>query len=241
MNLKNIVHKLTILFVVIVVTSCNSNAQIKSEVNYWKGKQLVLPTDKQIFNNRDKTSPISKKIKIMSVINGGCGPCVEELQEWKKFMKGIDTTYVGFVFLVNSVDQIRDFKVKDSLSINLNYPYYYDKLNKITEKNKFSENKLYQTFLLDEKNTVVLLGKPNTSEMYELYRSQIYKMEKKAIKGTTVSRNAGVSTTNVPGNYTFKDEKGNVLDQKKAEEMMNSHKYMPSINDRDQIITLKLR
>ncbi|MBA0884901.1 hypothetical protein [Flavobacterium undicola] len=241
MNLKNIEFNFKAITLFLLLTGCQSNSQIKNDIDQWKGKYVVLPNENQIFNNKTaKTNPLSKKVKIITLVNGDCGPCVEELQEWKLFMKGIDTAYVGFVFLVNTSD-IRNFKKNDSLIIKLKYPYYYDKLNKISKKNNFSQNKLHQTFLLDSNENVVLIGKPNTGKMYELYRSQIYKMQKNAVKGTIVTQNANSSTTNVIGNYIFKNEQGKVLTKEKADEMINSRKYMPSINDRDKVITLKAR
>ncbi len=161
------------IFVFALSLSCKSDDNVKSDaVNHWFGKQIILPNDSLIFNTRkNKSKPHLKKLKILTLIKGGCGPCVEELKEWKIFMKKVDTSQVGFIFLVHSVDLIEDFMSKASLLIN--YPYYYDVGHKVISKNEFSDNKLFQTFLLDENSKVILIGKPKAKEMTDLYINQI--------------------------------------------------------------------
>ncbi|WP_037315965.1 hypothetical protein [Salegentibacter sp. Hel_I_6] len=171
--------KLFILFLSGFLTFCNSKERPATEmVNNWKAKRLELPLDSIIFNAQGVlTKPHEKDLKILSLINGGCGSCIEDLAKWKTFMGNIDTSKVGFIFLVYSEDGTvskQEFKNKDSLYINLKYPYYDDLSYTLFLKNNFPSKKLFQTFLINQENEVQVIGNPlMSSEISNLYKTAI--------------------------------------------------------------------
>lgn len=186
MNSKsNYIKPLLIFFVFITnlaILVGNQSCKNKEydNVSKWYGKLMVLPDERAMFNaSYNGLKPHEKKIKILSFINGGCGPCVEELKEWKSFMALVDTSDVGFLFLIHSTDIIEDFQAKDSLYINLEYPYYNDNDQRIFKSNNLPENKYLHSFLLDENGKVVLIGNPSNDKMKNLYLKYINKLSAK--------------------------------------------------------------
>lgn len=174
--MKHSILIITILFG--LITSCNkSNKKTESLVNKWLGKQLTLPSDSLIRNYDIKfSSPLTKKIKILTLIDGDCSICYNELEDWKKFMKKIDTSEVGAVFTIYSYDGLSEF---NQAQINFPYPYFQDNGEKILNINEVSQDKFYKTFLLDEDNKVILVGNPNIHEkISELYLAEIKKRTK---------------------------------------------------------------
>lgn len=171
--------KLFIFFLTSLFTFYNSNnKQATKLVNNWKSKRIELPLDSIIFNDQNVVNkPHEKDFKILSLINGGCGSCIEDLTRWKSFMRNIDTSMVGFIFLVYSEDGIiskQEFKNKDSLYIKLNYPYYDDLNYELFSKNNFPKKRIFQTFLLNKKNEVQIIGNPLiSSEISTLYKNTI--------------------------------------------------------------------
>jgi len=166
-----------LFFLVCCKESGRGNAD-KKTVAKWTNRSLNLPlNDSLIFNNSSNQIPHKKDIKILTLINGGCGTCVDELSDWKLFINKIDTSSVGVIFLVESFDgtiSLDDFKNTDSAYVRLNYPYYNDIDLSIFSKYDFPHEKKYQTFLLNQKNEVVLIGNPIFSEaMEDLYLKKI--------------------------------------------------------------------
>lgn len=223
--------------------SCRSKPQIKAVVEEWQGKELILPTS-NLMKNAEKFhfNPLSKKLKILTLINASCGKCVEELVDWKKFMAQTDTSRVGFIFLCYSIDEFIGFDRMDSTTIKLSYPYFQDRDRKLIVENSFSKNILYHTFLLDEVNKVILVGNP-------IYHEQIRNLYLKEIQErlNTIDTGNGVRFINEPGRIRiqteekiiFKDEKGNILSKKEMKEKAGSGKYMLDHNSKTNVITLR--
>ena len=156
--------------------SCNENKEITKQVDYWKGRKIELPS-LNLARELENENPLKKEIKVLTIIDGGCGICIEELKQWKIFMNKIDLRKVGFIYLCSSGDDLQYFKKIYKDSIKINYPYFEDIGRKIFKKNKFSSNKLFQTFLLDSNDKVVLIGNPNESEkMNKIYLREIEKL-----------------------------------------------------------------
>ncbi len=169
-------------FLVFWIMSCKKNRG-EQLLDEWIGKQIVLPEKGLIQNKGYKYIPNGKAIKVMIIINGDCSVCIEELKWWKKFMRKIDTSRVGFIFSIQSYDNLTAFKAMDSLEINLNYPYYHDKEKEYTIKNGFPEEKLYQTFLLNNNNEIVIVGNPKMSKgLSNLYLKKINELINKNSK-----------------------------------------------------------
>ncbi|AUP78669.1 redoxin domain-containing protein [Flavivirga eckloniae] len=172
---KNIYYILIVLL--FINLSCVKNKEINSEVNNWVGKQLTLPKDSLIRNYiKKKTNPLKKKIKILTVINGDCSICYDELKAWKSYIKETDTSQVGFVFIIYTFNKLMEFNDMNNSTLKFQYPYFQDDGEKIVKENNFPDNRLLKTFLLDSENKVILIGNPTIHKsINDLYKKEIKK------------------------------------------------------------------
>ncbi len=175
-KIKLVVFLLPIYFLISCAEKKNNEDLVKS----WIGKEMVLPTFKSMERKTSSdVNPILKKVKIVTFIDGSCSICIKSLKEWQLIMKEEQFKELGYIFIISSYDHMVTFKKLNSNFIKLEYPYYYDAGDRLFLKNKIPDEQLFQTFLLDENNKVVLMGNPNTHEkIYSLYINEITKMLK---------------------------------------------------------------
>jgi len=143
---QQIINKITVL--IILFTSCSQNNQ--NEKVDWLGRVLVLP---EVTSNQNK---------IVVRFEGDCPACVRSIDEWKKFVESIKikNEELKFVFYIESV-RIETFNViKEKL-------YFIDYVINDYQATFFRKNLLKypfniedQTFLLNEKNQILLIGNP---------------------------------------------------------------------------------
>jgi len=171
------------LVLFVLCNSCRNpkENQIRDEVNFWVGKKVLLPKQSDLIKplNGEQVSPLNKRIKVLTLVNASCGTCIEEFNKWKGFMDTWDTTSVGYIFLLYSDDNLMTFKKINSDFLKFQYPLFNDQDKKIIKANKFSDKKMFQTFLLNEADEIVIIGSPilNTS-IADLYQYKISEMIK---------------------------------------------------------------
>lgn len=171
-----------IVFTVLTVTACNftnpNAAEVKKMVLSWQGRKIIFPTEPQSkIMGRDTiyTDFISKKYKVFTYIDTtGCTACNLGLQDWKQIIRETDslTNNVAFLFYA----YVKDYEeLENNVRINnFNYPIFYDNKGECNKLNHLPNHVSYQTFLLDENNKVLLLGKPKpNSEIWKLYKKII--------------------------------------------------------------------
>lgn len=242
-----------ILFLVMQI-SCKSKVKIndtdKTMLERWEGKTVYLPWNVMKHNFSIAEAGVhniaQKELKILSLVNTSCPVCIEELKSWNTFIQGIDTMRVGFVFLLYSSDQFLSLDEK-LLKKTLIYPYFKDVNGNVFKENKFPLDKKYQTFLLNTKNQIVLLGSPNgNATMFNLYRDYIDKYFSKrnisgVVKGAITVQEENYIKTRFITKPKYFLENGSVVEEKKAKEMISSLKYIPQINELTGEIILKKR
>lgn len=165
------------IFYCLIFCSCSNNKPSEKQniyqiVKKWQGKELFLPKNKQISNNN--ITPNAPKLKIVSYIDGTCGVCVSDLRKWKTIIEDFESyKNIEFVFYVNALDF-------DAFSkfVNKDEPYpiplVNDSNNVFFERNALEKIKQFQTFLLDEKDEVIIIGSPLYSEkLRDLYLQEI--------------------------------------------------------------------
>lgn len=237
-----------------ICASCQNKVKIneadKNTFEIWKGKTVILPWEEMSSNFSSKqteSQAISqKRLKILSLIDTSCPACIEELKSWKDFIQGVDTMHIGFIFLLYSSDQFLSLD-EELIGKTLMYPYFKDINGSVFKKNKFPLDKKYQTFLLNSKNQIVLLGTPNrNAEMFNLYRDYIDKYFNErnvsgVVKGSITVNEGNYTKTRFATKPKYFLENGSVVEDEKAKEMIISLKYIPQINALTGEIILKKR
>lgn len=216
-----------------------AQAQTNNQTVNLKEKKIILPSAVLLRNyNQKNINPLSKKIKIFTVINGSCALCIDDLKEWKTYMATVDTSKVGFVFLVHSEDDLYTFKELNSNYIKLAYPYFHDVKKKVMKANKLMDNKAYQTFLLDSNDEVVLTGNPAKNiKIFKLYFDEINK--RISMDKPTIIVKEGVNETKfkISKGFVYKDQNGNILQQDEGKKRMLDNAYIVKIDDISGVIT----
>lgn len=217
---------LIVLYAMLV--SCSNKPRTQEMVTKWRGKALTLPNDSLKEESlQHKINPLSKKIKILTIINVSCGSCINELNDWLGFMSATDTSKVGFIFLFHSIDNLTTFDEINQSFIHFQYPYFFDREMSIVKKNNLPNEKQYQTFLLDSTNRIVLIGNPNyQKELSRLYQSEIHRLS-----NSKVETRSGVVLTHEPGRVrlnfgeavVFQDETGKRLTELEVKKMSKQH------------------
>lgn len=174
---NKIIYRLLCIFFLYILISCSRNPnQIQDTVKIWNQKHIILPIDSLVKNEvGNGIIPLSKKIKILTLIDGSCSICRESIKNIDKIRCDFDTSKVGFIIVWYSTDQFITLEnMKDSLSKY--QPYYFDRNNYFITLNKFPVDPMYHTFLLDSANNIVLIGAIINEKMHNLYKSETNKL-----------------------------------------------------------------
>lgn len=168
--------------ILIMLSSCNlinKEAQEARRMTLeWHNREIVLPAKLSCQTRGVDTiysNLVTKKYKIFTYIDTlGCTSCKFGAMEWKQLIHEIDTLSdeVAFLFYAHLKDY-EDFETY--LEINkFKYPIFYDYDGVCNLKNNLPNQVYFQTFLLDENNKVLLIGKPKPdSKLWDLYKKII--------------------------------------------------------------------
>ncbi len=144
----------------------------------WHNRKIILPAKSSCQTRETDTlysSLITKKYKIFTYIDTlGCTACKFGAMEWKQLIREIDTLSNNVAFLFYA--HLKDYEEFETyLKINkFNYPVFYDYQGECNKKNQLPKHVFYQTFLLDENNKVLLIGKPKPdTKLWDLYKKII--------------------------------------------------------------------
>jgi len=176
---------LFLLFLPFFIYSCKENKKREEAakiVNEWMGKEIKFPGNVPCYvSGKDTLSELcainfQKEFKILLYVDStGCSSCRLKLFEWKQLMEEADSLYqgeVGFLlyFQPKSVKEMSYLFVRD----RFDYPVFIDKNRTIDSLNHFPQAMLYQCFLLNKDNKVLMIGNPVLNpKIWELYKEQI--------------------------------------------------------------------
>lgn len=171
-----------ILFITFVIISCSftdkDTAEARKMALHWHNREIIFPPEPQSkIMGKDTVCPdlMSKKYKIFTYIDtAGCTACNLGLQDWKQMIRETDslTKDVAFLFFAH----VKDYAdLENNIRVNdFNYPVFYDLQGECNKLNHLPNHVFYQTFLLDENNKVLLLGRPRpNSKIWKLYKKII--------------------------------------------------------------------
>lgn len=164
---------LELLFSLIIIFSLNScqnnnnnKNKIKQRISEFQSKQINLPFIHDTISNKDYT--------IATFIDGNCKVCVEELNQWGKWIEK-DSSHVRFAIYLHATDPARIQQI-NSTYWKMKYQLIPDTTQKYLKDNNLDKHdKMFQTFLLDNKGKVLLAGNPlSNDDLTRLYRQIIY-------------------------------------------------------------------
>lgn len=147
--------------------ACQDNGRkaIARTVAQWQGRPVLMP-EEAVFTIQtrdtvamDVYAPTHKVL--VYVDSTGCTSCRLQLHEWKKFIAEVDSATGGrvpFLFFLSpkSVKEARYITRRDDFT----YPICVDMQNRLDSLNRFPEQDMFHTFLLDKENRVAVIGNP---------------------------------------------------------------------------------
>ena len=162
-----------------ILICCNSpQSQAIRYVKEWQGKKIQIPQNIiWKFNGKDTScyNLLNSSFKILVYVDSvGCTPCKLKVDRWKSLIDSCQQSFldVSFLFVLHAHD-FEEIEMEFLLH-DFNYPVIYDPQNYFDRLNHFPQNQLFQVFLLDGENEVLLIGSPITStQIWELYKKRI--------------------------------------------------------------------
>ena len=209
--------KFMTLFLGLLLLSCKDNSQkekITALVKEWQGKQIKFPKDptftKYVTDTTDFQIPTKGHKVLIYVDSLGCTSCKLQLAKWKEFIAYTDSATGGnvpFLFFIHSknVDETKYLLKIDEFD----YPICIDDTDQLNKLNTFPSNSIFQTFLLDADNKVVVLGNP----IHNLSVKELYIKE---ITGKHTKQTAQQKTTAIADQTVFDLGKFALDDEKKS-------------------------
>lgn len=174
-------YKFLIVLCILLFSSCKENKKdyISHLVAEWQGKEIKFPDNLTFTRFIDDTvnyqiSGTNYKI-VMYVDSIGCVSCKLQLKEWAKFMSFVDSATSQsipflFFFQPKNNDELRSILKYN----NYSYPICVDTENHFYKLNHFPSEMMFQTFLLDKDNKVVVIGNPiHNLKVRDLYLQKI--------------------------------------------------------------------
>jgi len=165
-----------ILFLLINV-GCNSHEEKKvfQELGNMTGKQIQLLDSLEIYSASgvNNLEIDHRGFKLVTYIDGTCSNCVLQLRAWEDYISKNATNNVEYIFYIYTIDS---YYIKETLkTLEFSQSVFLDSTDAFFKTNNISEEKIYQTFLLDQNNEVVLLGNPlYNKKLEELYDRVVY-------------------------------------------------------------------
>lgn len=158
----------------------NTNSNINSEANRFFGKEIIF-SDSLKFLCKDVLSPINKSIiqssesKIITIINGSCMSCIEEIHSWENIHKSLidrfGTDKILFVFIETNIPFFRKIYYPE---IPYDFQIIIDEDGHFIKDNGINNLIVFDSFLLDQYNRVKLIGNPiKNKDLFNLYLNNI--------------------------------------------------------------------
>jgi len=161
----------------------------------WTGKEIIFPENTPCYISDKETlqqfcdDNFQKEFKILLYVDSaGCSACRLMLSQWKHIIEEADSLFpgkVGFLpfFQPKNINEIAYLFARDKFK----HPVFMDFKNVVNQLNQFPQSQLFQCFLLDSENKVLVIGNPALNpKIWEIYKSQI---------GGNVKSETGILTT----------------------------------------------
>ena len=168
---------ITLIMCVWVLASCqesNKEAMLRL-VNEWNGKEIKFPAHSVFTIQGKDTVDFPYKgadYKVVTYVDSaGCTSCKLQLNRWKELVEEVDSLTDGavpflFYFQTKDLKELRYLTRREGFT----YPVCFDEKDELDALNRFPDEMMFQTFLLDKENKVVAIGNPvHNPKVKELY------------------------------------------------------------------------
>ena len=194
-------------------------------------KTFALPSNNYKVNDTSTIEPLTKPVKVVSIIDQKSETFKRELEVWNAFLGSVDLQNIGFIFLVRPLVDLDRFKKHWFEEMQMNYPFFYDQSNKIFATNSISEVKPGHTMVLDKNNVIEEGGKVINTDPFNLYRSTLHNLTtemgiKKAVRGEITEMKDGVLKTFYNSAPIYVTEDGTLIPSKLAKEYIISRRFI---------------
>ena len=167
--------------------------KVSSLVQEWIGREISFPKSLvYTIQMTDTITDIMESLHLFTIINyidtTGCTSCKLQLPKWKEFIRLVDsvtnkTVPILFFFQPKDNDELRYYLQRDSFS----FPVCIDTQHRFNSLNHFPSEMMFQTFLLDKDNKVVVIGNPiHNLAVRDLYLKEIAGIENVKLPETTL-------------------------------------------------------
>ena len=185
---------ITLIMCVWMLASCqesNKEAMLRL-VNEWNGKEIKFPAHSVFTIQGKDTVDFPYKgadYKVVTYVDSaGCTSCKLQLNRWKDLVAEVDSLTDGavpflFYFQTKDLKELRYLTRREGFT----YPVCFDEKDELDALNRFPDEMMFQTFLLDKENKVVAIGNPvHNPKVKELYlKVMTGKGGQEATKGLT--------------------------------------------------------
>jgi hypothetical protein len=166
---------LILISVTYIIYSCNNrNKHIKGDLIKMIGSKIDLIDTLSIYSidkglYKEDAPP---QMKIVSYIDGSCGSCLYSLAGWKECIISNEFKNVSFRLYVKTYNFNQ--LVLTLEEIDFPHPIIVDFKNHFFNQNNIHNEFIYQTFLVDKDNKILLVGNPLLNrEIKKLYLETI--------------------------------------------------------------------
>ncbi|MBE6332730.1 MAG: redoxin domain-containing protein [Bacteroidales bacterium] len=174
-------YYLHLILFCITSTSCDNRSYESKLISAWSNRTIVFPSNRVYTRYGKDTIQLTDQLegtKILVYVNSSnCMSCKLNLGKWKEFHKEIQDSIqqeVPILFHISSesVKSIRRMLIEN----DCDFMVCIDSNDSINKLNKFPNNPRHSVFLLNEKNSVLLIGNPIHNDILKhLYIEQMRK------------------------------------------------------------------
>ena len=168
---------ITLMMCVWLLASCQGAKEkaMLRLVNEWNGKEIKFPS-RSVFTVQGKDtvdfSFMDADYKVVTYVDSaGCVSCNLQLHRWKEWVAEVDSLTDGrvpflFYFHTKDLKELRYLTRRDAFT----HPVCFDEKDELDRLNRFPDEMMFRTFLLDKENRVVAIGNPvHNPKIKELY------------------------------------------------------------------------
>ena len=189
--------KTLLLLCAVLFCACRETKEeyVEHLTKKWQGKEVKFPENPiftRFINDTVDYQTSATRYKIVIYVDSmGCMSCKLQLPRWKEFMAQVDSVcnkHIPFLFFF----QIEN---KKELSYNMErdkftLPVCIDTEDRFNKLNNFPSEMMFQTFLLDKDNKVIVIGNPiHNLAVRDLYLKEIAGIEHVKLPETTLVTN----------------------------------------------------